>query len=62
MVSRCLVSERFVLTLVQTGPISSLNVLGKTIIILNDAQLAAQLLEKRSAIYSSRPQQNFTEM
>lgn len=62
MVSRCLVSERLVLTLVQTGPISSLNVLGKTIIILNDAQLAAQLLEKRSAIYSSRPQQNFTEM
>ncbi|KAJ5523658.1 hypothetical protein N7494_010308 [Penicillium frequentans] len=44
------------------GPISSLNVLGKTIIILNDAQLATQLLEKRSAIHSSRPQQNFTEM
>ncbi|KAJ5673715.1 hypothetical protein N7507_002842 [Penicillium longicatenatum] len=44
------------------GPISSLRVLGKRIIILNDAQLAVQLLEKRSAIHSSRPQQNFTEM
>lgn len=44
------------------GPISSLSVLGKTIIILNDAQLAVQLLEKRSAIYSLRPQQTFTEM
>ncbi|KAJ5642476.1 hypothetical protein N7490_006476, partial [Penicillium lividum] len=44
------------------GPISSLTVLGKHIIILNDAQLAVQLLEKRSAIYSSRLQQHFTEM
>jgi hypothetical protein len=37
-------------------------VLGKTIIILNDAQLAVQLLEKRSVIHSLRPQQTFTDM
>ncbi|KAI5118228.1 hypothetical protein M0805_000724 [Coniferiporia weirii] len=37
------------------GPISSLSVLGTTIIILNDAQVAFDLLEKRSAIYSDRP-------
>ncbi|PYI28700.1 cytochrome P450 oxidoreductase OrdA-like protein [Aspergillus indologenus CBS 114.80] len=44
------------------GPISSLSVLGQTIIILNEARHAVELLEKRSAIYSSRPQQNFAEM
>jgi hypothetical protein len=44
------------------GPISSLSVFGKTIIILNDAQLAVQLLEKRSVIHSLRPQQIFTDM
>ncbi|KAJ5166989.1 uncharacterized protein N7482_005770 [Penicillium canariense] len=43
------------------GPISSLSVLGKTIITLNDAELAVQL-EKRSVIHSLRPQQTFTDM
>ncbi|CAG8368430.1 unnamed protein product [Penicillium salamii] len=46
----------------QYGPISSVSVLGTHIIILNDAQLAIQLLEKRSAIHSMRPQQNFTDI
>ncbi|KAJ5339389.1 hypothetical protein N7452_006117 [Penicillium brevicompactum] len=46
----------------QYGPISSLSVLGTHIIVLNDARLAVQLLEKRSAIHSLRPQQNFTDM
>ncbi|KAJ5673894.1 hypothetical protein N7462_009333 [Penicillium macrosclerotiorum] len=44
------------------GPISSLTVMGKNLIILNNAQLAVELLEKRSVIHSSRPQQNFTDM
>ncbi|KAJ5375711.1 hypothetical protein N7517_007717 [Penicillium concentricum] len=44
------------------GPISSLTVLGKHIIVLNDAKLAVQLLEKRSAIHSSRPKNMFTDM
>ncbi|RAH49639.1 cytochrome P450 [Aspergillus brunneoviolaceus CBS 621.78] len=44
------------------GSISSLSVLGQTIIIVNEARHAVELLEKRSAIYSSRPQQNFAEM
>ncbi|OJJ46795.1 hypothetical protein ASPZODRAFT_97356 [Penicilliopsis zonata CBS 506.65] len=44
------------------GPISSLSVLGKCIIILNDYQLAIQLLEKRSVYHSSRPQQTFADM
>ena len=45
-----------------TGPISSLSVMGQTIIIVNDARLAVELMEKRSAIYISRPHQNFAEM
>ena len=37
------------------GPISKVSVLGTTIIILNDWQLAVDVLNKRSAIYSDRP-------
>ncbi|OGE54266.1 hypothetical protein PENARI_c006G06548 [Penicillium arizonense] len=37
------------------GPISSITVMGQTIVILNDANVALELLGKRSAIYSSRP-------
>ncbi|OJJ32368.1 hypothetical protein ASPWEDRAFT_117096 [Aspergillus wentii DTO 134E9] len=41
------------------GPISSVTSLGKTIIILNDVQTTIDLMEKRSAIYSSRPKMAF---
>ncbi|GAT21241.1 cytochrome P450 oxidoreductase OrdA-like [Aspergillus luchuensis] len=44
------------------GPISSLSIMGQTIIVLNDARLAVELLESRSSIHSSRPQQHFAEM
>ncbi|KAH8111221.1 cytochrome P450 oxidoreductase OrdA-like protein, partial [Phellopilus nigrolimitatus] len=37
------------------GPISSISAFGTTIVILNDAQITFDLLEKRSLIYSSRP-------
>lgn len=39
-----------------TGPISSVSLFGQTMVILNDAQMAFDLMEKRSGIYSSRPQ------
>ncbi|KAL4803060.1 cytochrome P450 [Aspergillus unguis] len=41
------------------GGISSLTILGQTIIILNDARIAFDLLEKRSNVYSSRPRMTF---
>lgn len=41
------------------GPISSITVLGQTIVILNDAQMAFDLFEKRSAKHSSRPRMVF---
>ncbi|KAF5856283.1 hypothetical protein ETB97_007639 [Aspergillus alliaceus] len=44
------------------GPISSVTTFGQTIIILNDARLAHELLEKRSAIHSSRPACTFSHM
>ncbi|KAF5963181.1 oxidoreductase [Fusarium bulbicola] len=37
------------------GPISSITVMGQTIIIINNWKLASQLLAKRSAKHSSRP-------
>jgi hypothetical protein len=37
------------------GPISSLTVLGQTIVIIHDKSLAVELLEKRAAIHSGRP-------
>ncbi|RYN29574.1 O-methylsterigmatocystin oxidoreductase [Alternaria tenuissima] len=42
------------------GPISSITVLGQTFIIINDAEIAVELLRDRSAIYSSRPMQTFS--
>ncbi|OJK03520.1 hypothetical protein ASPACDRAFT_49667 [Aspergillus aculeatus ATCC 16872] len=41
------------------GPISSVTVMGQTFVILNDVSLAFEMLEKRGAIYSSRPRQVF---
>ncbi|KAI6083793.1 putative cytochrome P450 oxidoreductase OrdA-like protein [Hypoxylon rubiginosum] len=41
------------------GPISSITVMGQTMVIVNDARIALELLEKRSVIYSSRPRQIF---
>ncbi|TDL20094.1 cytochrome P450 [Rickenella mellea] len=37
------------------GPISSVSVLGQNLILINDAQIAYDLLEKKSAIHSNRP-------
>lgn len=42
-----------------TGPISSVTVFGTTLIIINDKNIAFDLLEKRSTIYSSRPSFTF---
>lgn len=44
------------------GPISTVSVLGQRLIILNDANLAIDLLEKRSAIHSDRPKMPFAEL
>ena len=39
----------------RSGPISSVTVLGKTIIIINDMKVAFELLDRRSQSYSDRP-------
>lgn len=41
-------------TRTSTAPVSSVTVLGQTIIIINDYESAIELLEKRSTIYSDR--------
>ncbi|KAL4959505.1 cytochrome P450 [Aspergillus stella-maris] len=41
------------------GPLSSITIFGQTIIIINDARIVFDLLEKRSNIYSSRPRMVF---
>ncbi|KAI1658689.1 cytochrome P450 [Daldinia decipiens] len=41
------------------GPISSVTVMGTNMVLLHSARLALELLEKRSAIYSSRPRMVF---
>ncbi|KAK7745701.1 hypothetical protein SLS62_009667 [Diatrype stigma] len=41
------------------GPISSITIMGGTIVIINDARIAIELLEKRSVKHSSRPRQVF---
>jgi hypothetical protein len=42
------------------GPISSVTVLGQTFVIINDPDIAFELLRDRSAIHSSRPSQVFS--
>jgi hypothetical protein len=42
------------------GPISSVTVLGQTFVIINDPDIAFELLRDRSAIHSSRPGQVFS--
>lgn len=44
------------------GPISTVSVLGQRLIILNDARLAFELLEKKSVIYSDRPKLPFASL
>ncbi|GKZ31850.1 hypothetical protein AbraIFM66950_000761 [Aspergillus brasiliensis] len=44
------------------GPISSVQVFGETLIIVNDARIAVELMEKRSVIHSDRPSLTFVEM
>ncbi|PYH43129.1 cytochrome P450 [Aspergillus saccharolyticus JOP 1030-1] len=39
------------------GPISSVTVMRQTFVIVNDVNLAFEMLERRGAIYSSRPRQ-----
>ncbi|KAM0352989.1 hypothetical protein ACHAPU_001874 [Fusarium lateritium] len=42
------------------GPISSVTIMGQTIIVVNDAKIAFELLDKRSKKYSSRPTMVFS--
>lgn len=42
------------------GPISSITVLGQTFVIINDAQIALELLRDRSAVHSARPHMVFS--
>ncbi|KAL6711774.1 hypothetical protein ACN47E_002817 [Coniothyrium glycines] len=42
------------------GPISSITVLGQTFVIINDAQLALELLRDRATHYSARPHMVFS--
>ncbi|KAB8229634.1 hypothetical protein ETB97_012081 [Aspergillus alliaceus] len=37
------------------GPISSVTIFGQTLIIINESQVAVDLMEKRSGLHSSRP-------
>ncbi|KAF9463430.1 cytochrome P450 [Collybia nuda] len=48
-------SDKDWLTFARWGDITSVNVLGQTLIILNSAKVATEMLEKKSAIYSDRP-------
>lgn len=42
------------------GPISSITVLGQTFVIINDADIALELLRDRSTLHSGRPHMIFS--
>ncbi|TFK67293.1 cytochrome P450, partial [Pluteus cervinus] len=39
----------------QFGPIFSLNLVGQPVIVINNLEIATELLERRSSIYADRP-------
>lgn len=41
------------------GPISSITVLGQTIILIHDKHMALELMEKRASMHSGRPKMKF---
>ncbi len=41
------------------GPLSSVTVLGQTIVIIHDKRVAFELMEKRASKYSGRPNMKF---
>ena len=41
------------------GPISSLTILGQTIVIINDGQIALELLRDKAATTAGRPHSEF---
>lgn len=43
----------------ELGGISSVTIMGQTLVIVHDVRLAFELLEKRSVKHSSRPKQVF---
>ena len=44
------------------GPITHLSALGKSFMIINDQKVALELLDKRSTIYSNRPEFHFANL
>jgi len=55
MVRPMLSSAAIILAKLQVGDVIYFNALGRSIIVLNSAQAAIDLLDKRSSIYSDRP-------
>ena len=47
---------------VSAGNLVHLQVMGRSILLVNDPKIASDLFEKRSAINSSRPTSQMTEM
>lgn len=43
------------LTVVTTGPISSISIFGQHIVIINEMKLAFEMLDKKSSLFSDRP-------
>lgn len=43
----------------QYGPLSSITVLGQTMVIIHDKRVAFELMEKRASKYSGRPSMKF---
>lgn len=44
------------------GPLSSVTILGETIVIIHDINVASELMEKRANIHSGRPRMRFVDM
>lgn len=50
-----IVIPAYILLIVKIGDIIALDVLGQIIVVLNSATAAAELMDKKSGVYSGRP-------
>lgn len=56
---KALIMRDYLTNFLSAGPMYSFTILGQTFIVISDKQIAFDLLEKRSSIYSSRPPYTF---
>ena len=60
--STCMMYHWVLTIVIRSGKILALRAFGQVLIVVDDAKVAVELLEKRSAVYSSRPESSMVAL